>query len=699
MKYRSRTASQWMDMTASLKAHNDQWSQDDYQDLVDVLHFHEWCYYVRDDAIITDEEYDRLYHTLLAIEEAHPEWVTSASPSQRVGSDLIGDFDTVEHLSPMLSLPNSYDAQDLRDFDRQLRKRLPTEQDLSYVVEPKLDGGTVVLIYEEDLFIRGATRGNGISGEDITANLRSMKSIPLIAHWSQYGIRRVEIRGEAIIRKDRFEQMNCLRRENGLEVYSNPRNTATGGLRTKDPTVTSERQIEAIFYQIAIVEGAGASALVSQEQAIEWLEALGFKTAVNDTRRCNTIDEVIDLCEDWSQRREDYPYEIDGLVVKVNELQTQTLLGATSHHPRWAIAYKFKAKQATTKLEQVVYQVGKIGTITPVAKVTPVALAGVTVSSITMHNADFIAQKDLRMGDHLLIERAGDVIPYIVKALPELRTGDESPIVFPAYCPINDTDTPVVLIKDPQEAAWRCPVCLCGAQYVQRMIFFASKDAMNIDGLGPSIIETFYQRGWLRNIDDLYNLDYQQIEHLDGFGIKSVQKLRAAIEESKNQPINRLLYALGIHHLGQRASKILAAQVHSIFDLKNWTIEQFLALKDIGPVVAGNVVNWFADEKNIHVLDRLQSLGVNTIATEEDQPKSVQDGPLTGKNILFTGTLEHMTRKEAQSRAESLGAKNISAVSNNLDILVVGKNAGSKLKKAQAMAHVTIWTEEEFMNL
>jgi DNA ligase (NAD+) len=386
------------------------------------------------------------------------------------------------------------------------------------------------------------------------------------------------------------------------------------------------------------------------------------------------------------------------MVVKVNSRELQERTGATSHHPRWAIAYKFAAKQATSRLLKVEYQVGKIGTITPVAKVEPVALAGVTISSISLHNEDFINEKDLHLGDTVLIERAGDVIPYIVKAMPELRDGSETPIEFPGHCPINDTGVPVALERTEGEAAWRCPNCVCGAQDLQRIIFHVSKPAMDIDGFGKQIVERFYELGWIRTMADVYRLDYEKIATLEGFGEKSAENLRQAIDKAKQNPIHRLLHGLSIHHLGKKVSKLLAAEIDHVLDLQDWTEEDYTHIKDVGPKVAHNVMAYFSVPRNIEILREMEELGVNLQQTEDDKPKAaVSEGPFVGKTILFTGTLQTMSRKEAQQKAEAAGAKNISAVSGNLNILVVGEKAGSKLKKAQALGSVEIMTEAEFL--
>lgn len=674
------------------------------EDLQKVIRYHEHRYYVLNDPVISDFEYDTLYKQLEAIEAAHPDWMHPDSPTQRVSADLTESFETAPHLTPMLSLANSYDAADLKDFDTQVKKlgRLPEETDVAYVVEPKFDGGTIVLIYEDDRLLRAATRGNGVVGEIMTNNAKAIRSIPVKAGFSKYGIKKVELRGEALIRKDNFGRINAQRAEEGQPLFANPRNAATGGLRMKDPKETAKRELEAFIYQLGYAEkpdGTDAlSALSSHHEGIEMLGSLGFKVPSKETKVCRGIDEVIAFCLDWQERRETYPYEIDGMVVKVNSLELQERCGYTSHHPRWAIAFKFKAKQATSKLLKVEYQVGKIGSITPVAKIAPVQLAGVTVSSISLHNEDFIQSKDIRLGDTVLVERAGDVIPYIVKPMEDLRDGSEQVINFPETCPINTTATPVKLVRAEGEAAWRCPHCVCGAQDLQRMIFHVSKDAMDIEGLGKSQVERFFELGWLRSIADIYRLPYDKIEQLEGFGAKSVANLRIAIDQAKERPIHRLLQSLSIHHLGKRASQLLAAHLDKVLDLQNWTAEDFTNIKDIGPVVAENVLQYFQQSENIALLRELETLGVNLKATEEDRPKAVAaDAPLVGKTILFTGTLQHMGRKEAQELATAAGAKNLSAVSANLNILVVGENAGSKLKKAQELGTVEVMTEIEFL--
>ncbi|MBB4079528.1 DNA ligase (NAD+) [Lewinella aquimaris] len=677
-------------------------------ELRSLLRYHEWRYYVGDDPVISDFEYDQLYKQLEALEAEHPDLVTADSPTQRVGSDLTGEFESVPHLVPMLSLGNSYNPDDLAEFDRQVKRMLNMDEatPIAYAAEPKFDGGSIALVYENDRLVRAATRGNGVLGEEITHNARVIKSIPLTAAFSRYGLHRVELRGEVVIRKDRFAVMNEARAAAGLALFANPRNTATGGLRMKSPTEVADRNLEAFIYSFGYgTDEAGndaVQALGTHTHALDILTALGFKVPTAGFERIQSPDitAAAAFCKQWEGQREDYPYEIDGMVVKVDDLILQERAGYTSHHPRWAIAYKFAARQATTTLLGVEYQVGKIGTITPVAKTEPAALAGVMISSVSLHNEDFIREKDLRLGDKVLLERAGDVIPYIVKPLAELRDGGEQPIVWPLTCPINRTDVEVPLVRAEGEAAWRCPVCVCGAQNLQRIIFHVSKVAMDIDGMGRRYVEQFYELGWLHTIVDVYRLPYDQIATLEGFGERSSENLRRSVETAKRNPLWRLLHGLSIHHLGKKASQLLAQHVDHVLDLADWSEAQFLNIKDIGPTVATNVMEYFANPLHLTQLRELEELGVNVRPTDEDRPAAeVTEGPFVGKTMLFTGSLQQLSRKEAQEKAKAAGARIVSAVSGKLDVLVVGEKPGSKLKKAGALGTVRVLTEAEFLAL
>jgi DNA ligase (NAD+) len=532
----------------------------------------------------------------------------------------------------------------------------------------------------------------------MTANAKTIKTIPLKAAFSKYGIKRAELRGEAVIRKDIFDKVNDEREKNQQVLFANPRNAATGGLRMKDPNETAKRGIDVFVFQLSYAVDENDNDVMmnleSHSKAINMLKDLGFKVPNNSFGVYDTVTKVAEHCTKWEVERENYPYEIDGMVVKVNAFELQEKAGSTQHHPRWAIAYKFKAKQATSTLEKVEYQVGKTGFVTPVAKITPVALAGVTISSISLHNEEFIQSKDIRLGDTVLVERAGDVIPYIIKSMEDLRSGEEQEIQFPTNCPSCESS----LVKAEGEAKWRCVNTLCEAQALQRMIFHVSKEAMNIDGFGKSYVERFHEMGWLRSIADIYRLDYEAIASMEGFGRKSADKLKVNIDLAKRNPIYRLLNSLNVYHLGRKASKIIAEKIDHVLDLQEWTEEDFTSIKDIGPILAKEVITFFSNPVNIEVLKDMESLGVNLRQTEDDKPIEVAaDAPFAGKTILFTGSLQQMTRKEAQKKAELAGAKNISAVSSKLDFLVVGEKAGSKLKKAEALGTVSVLTEEDFL--
>ena len=669
-------------------------------DLREAIVYHEWRYYVLNDPVVSDFEYDQLYKQLEALETTQPDLITPDSPTQRVSNDLTSDFPTVAHLIPMLSLDNSYNAEDLRDFDQRIHElaMIDAETDIEYVVEPKFDGGSIALVYEDDRLVRGATRGNGTQGDEITNNMRALRSIPLNASFSKHNIKKVELRGEAIIRLDNFEKINKRREKEEKSVFANPRNAATGALRMKDPSETASRGLEAFIYQLGYAEDADGNdvlkSIPTHNEGIEMLASMGFKVPTIERKLCKNIDEVIDFCLKWQDKREGYDYEIDGMVVKVNHLSIQEKCGYTSHHPRWAIAFKFKAKQATTKLLNVEFQVGKIGQVTPVAKLEPVALAGVTVSSVSLHNEDFIQSKDLHLGDTVLVERAGDVIPYIVKALPELRDGSEVKIAYPTHCPSCQTE----LVQPEGESAWRCENYACEAQVLRRLTHHVSKDAMNIDGFGEKYVVRFNELNWLDGVADIYRLDYDKIAELEGFGQRSADNLREAIDTAKNNGIARLLYSFSIPHIGRSVSRKFAAEVEDIRDLKGWTEEQMVDLADIGPKVAQELMKFFANEKNLALLDELESLGVNMKRLDSEvKQEAITDGVFSGKTILFTGKLLMMSRTDAKAKAVAAGAKPISAVSGNLDILVVGEKPGSKLKKANELGTVEVMTEEEFL--
>lgn len=681
--------------TRKLLAHGTGFTRTQIGSLRDVLRFHEYRYYILSDPLISDKEYDTLYDALVKLEAAHPELVTPDSPTQRVASGITASFPTVQHLVPMLSLENSYQADDLRDFDRKAREQSGMDE-IEYCVEPKFDGASISVIYENDSFVRGATRGDGVEGEEITANLRQIRSIPLSAKFSAFGINQIEIRGEVLMNKDNFRKFNEQMVAQNLPPLANPRNAAAGALRMKDPREVGKRNLEAFLYHISYVSAEQGRKhgheLDSHSGSLKLLWDLGFRSPEKEKKICNGINEVIRYCEAFEAGRDDLPYEIDGMVIKVNDLELQEKLGMTTHHPRWAIAYKFKARQATSRLRAVEFQVGRTGSITPVAKIEPVPLSGVTVSSVSLHNEDFIRERDIMIGDQVLVERAGDVIPYIVKALTDVRTGQEQPIKFPSRCPVCGDE----LYRPEEEAVWRCTNINCEAQVVERIIHYTSKDAMDLRGLGEANIRKFHELGYLKDIPGIYQLPFEKIRSMEGYGEKSIANLQEAIEKSKTQPLHRLIYALGIRYVGETTAKTLAQSVSHLLDFRDMGIEQLMDLEDVGIKVAESIHQFFHNDDNIGMLKRLEEAGVSM---HGHKGKAQKDGNLSGQTFLFTGTLNRLKRSEAEAMVEENGGKILGGVSSKLNYLVVGEDAGSKLEKAKKIGTIRIITEEEFIGM
>ena len=663
--------------------------------LRDVLRFHEYRYYIMNDPLLADVEYDQLFKALQKLESDDPSLLTADSPTQRVARGLTKDFPTVQHLVPMLSLDNSYNAEDLQDFDRKARELTGLDQ-IEYCVEPKFDGGSISLIYENDLLVRGATRGDGVEGDEVTANVKQIRSIPLSAKFSDYGIQQAEIRGEVLINKDNFRQYNEKLMEEGLPPLANPRNAAAGTLRIKDPAEAGKRNLEAFVYHISYYTMQKGKPVPSELQqhggSLSLLWDLGFRSPEKEKRIFKGIDKVIAWCNEFEIQRDDLPYEIDGMVIKVNDFALQDKMGMTSHHPRWAIAYKFKARQATTRLLTVEYQVGRTGAVTPVAKLEPVAVGGVTVSSISIHNEEYIKEKDLMEGDMVLIERAGDVIPQIVKSLPDSRKGTEKKIIFPKTCPVCKSQ----LFKEEEEAVWRCINIECPAQVVERIIHFVSKDAMDIRGFGDANVRKFYELGLLHDIPGVYKLDFGKISGMEGFGQKSINNLQQAIQQSKTQPLHRLIYALGIRFVGETTAKTLAQAINHLLELKDYSLEALQNLEDVGPKVGGSIHHFFSNKNNIAMLKELEGLGLQL---KNEKKQLTATGNLTGQSFLFTGTLPTLKRSEAEAIVEANGGIILGGVSAKLNYLVVGADAGSKLDKAKKLNSVKIITEEEFLQM
>lgn len=664
------------------------------KDLRAVLRFHEYRYYVENDPLLADVEYDKLYKALEKLEAENPKLITPDSPTQRIATALTKEFFTVPHLVPMLSLDNSYNSDDLIDWDRKVREAAKLDT-IEYCVEPKFDGASISLVYENDHLLRGVTRGDGIEGDEITTNIKQVRSVPLSAEFSKYGIQQIEIRGEVLMSKSNFKKYNDWLAEQNLPPLANPRNASAGSLRIKDPREVKRRNLEAFLYHVSYVlhdKKELPKQLATHSASLNMLWDMGFRSPEKEKKVVKGINAVIKYCEEFEAKRDDLPYEIDGMVIKVDDVELQDKLGMTSHHPRWAIAYKFKARQATSRLLDVEFQVGRTGSITPVAKIQPVPIGGVTVGSISLFNEEVIKEKDLKKGDMVLVERAGDVIPYIVKSLPDVRTGQKKPIVFPTKCPVCGEP----LVKPPEEAVWRCVNINCPAQVVERIIHFASKDAMDIRGFGDAIVKKFYSLGFIKDVPGIYRLPYDDIRKLEGFGEKSISNLQAGIEKSKQQPLHRLIFALGIRYVGETTAKVLANSVHHVNDFSKFSVEDLLELEDIGPKVAASIYQFFKNKDNVAMLGELGELGVSLTNTKKQQ---TSQGSLNGQTFLFTGTLPTLKRSEAEELVEANGGKLLGSVSSKLNYLVVGDDAGSKLEKAKKINTVRVISEAEFLKM
>ncbi|HNK96791.1 MAG TPA: NAD-dependent DNA ligase LigA [Chitinophagales bacterium] len=669
-------------------------ARDTIDDLKQVLHFHDWKYYVDASPVIRDIDYDLLFKKLQSLEKSYPELLTDDSPTQRVARTLSDDFPTVSHSVPMLSLENSYDENDLNTFDKRVRELTSTDN-IIYCVEPKFDGSSIAVIYEGDMLVRAATRGDGIQGDEITINAKRMRSLPLRADFSKYGIHKVEIRGEVVIGKETFARINEKRESEGQQILQNPRNSAAGALRVKDSEEIERRGLEAFMYHIAYAVDKDGNDLLGDQlryhfDNIEMLGKLGFKIPGKEKKKCHSVEEVHAFVQQWEQDRDDYTYEIDGMVIKVNDIAQQKICGATSHHPRWAIAFKFKAREQETELLSVEYQVGRTGAITPVAKVKTVYIGGVNVSSISLHNEDIIKEKDLHLHDIVVVQRAGDVIPYIDRVVLAKRDNSKiKTIDFIKECPSCNQ----AIYKPEEEAVYRCINPECPAQMEERLIHFVSKDAMDIDGCGRETISELYQAGKITTIPDIFDLKTSDLAGREGWKEKSIAKLIDGIEASKKQPLWRLVNGLGIRHLGTQTAKDLVKNISDLTELFDWDLERYQAIEGIGPKVAASIHQYFSNAFNQQMILKLKEDGLN-MANEKTAGGS---GKLSGKTFLFTGSLTRFTRDEAKELVEANGGKLIGSVSKNLNYLVAGESAGSKLDKAKALGTVEIIDEEAFL--
>ena len=645
---------------------------------------HDYQYFVLDQPLVSDAQYDRLMQELIRLEQEFPTLAAPDSPSQRVGGSPRVGFSTIRHHEPMLSLANAFDISELLDFDRRVRGALPGET-VEYVVELKIDGLAVSLYYEEGILVHGATRGDGELGEEITANLRTIRSVPLRLRDE---VVELEVRGEAYMAKEAFSRLNNSREETGEPPFANPRNAAAGSLRQLNPAVTANRRLAVFFYGIGRHRGID---LPSHWVGLTRLAELGFR--VNPHHHlCLSIDGVIDICRRWQEERFKLPYAIDGLVVKVNSLHQQQRLGSTMKSPRWAIAFKYPAEEARTVVRGVFWRVGRTGVLTPTAELEPVHLAGSTVSRATLHNMDIIRSKDIRIGDTVVVHKAGDVIPEVVEVVGELRTGSEEPVAIPRDCP--ECASPVTQTED--EVAHRCTNASCPALLREGLIHFVSRGAMDVAGLGPAVISLLLKEGLVRDIADLYHLAQDDLAKLERLGSKSAANLVGAIAATKDNALYRLIFGLGIRHVGERSAKILADRFGSLKAIAAASFDELVEISEIGPKIASSINSFFDNQNNLKLIDRLQTAGVNTGGTELPGDTSLL--PLAGKTFVLTGSLAGLTRPEAKEKIEALGGRVASSVGKKTGFVIAGDNPGNKYQKALAMG-IAILNEEEFLNI
>ncbi|ELG1310817.1 NAD-dependent DNA ligase LigA, partial [Listeria monocytogenes] len=654
-----------------------------YEELINILDQYSYDYYVIDNPTVEDAEYDQKMQELLKIEEAHPEWVTPESPSKRVGGEVLEGFKKVAHDTPMLSLANAFNQEDLADFDRRIRDKVG--DDIAYMCELKIDGLAVSLQYENGKYKQGATRGDGTIGEDITANLRTIRSIPMKLQ-KDYSI---EVRGEAFMPKRSFQKLNEIREEEGQMLFANPRNAAAGSLRQLDTKIAASRNLDIFLYAVA---DFGEMGVETHSAGLDMLETLGLK--VNKERRlCNSLEEVYAYIEEWTEKRAGLAYDIDGIVLKLNNLEQQRQMGNTVKSPRWSIAYKFPAEEVPTKLLDIELNVGRTGVITPTAVLEPVRVAGTTVSRASLHNEDLITEKDIRIGDTVLIKKAGDIIPEVIKSITEKRSGSEEPFHMPKNCPACDSE----LVRLEEEVALRCINPKCPAQIKEGLIHFVSRNAMNIDGLGEKVIIQLFSQHLIKDVADLFFLSKEKLLELERMGEKSVTNLLASIQASKQNSLEKLLFGLGIRHVGAKAAKSLAIHFDTMDNLKVADKETLTSINDIGEKMADSIVTYFANEEVHDLLEELKRAGVNmTYTGPKLEDMSEEELVFAGKTVVLTGKLEKLTRNDAKALIESLGGNVSGSVSKKTDVVVAGSDAGSKLAKAEELA-IPIWSEEDLI--
>ncbi len=648
-----------------------------------LLHEYGYAYYVLDKPVVADSVYDQLLHELIALEEANPSLIFPDSPTQRVGGTVVEGFKKVTHDYPMLSLSNAFNEADLQEFDRKVRQAIGDH--FSYVCELKIDGLAISLKYENGVFVQGATRGDGVVGEEITANLKTIHAIPLRLKEPIT----IEVRGEAYMPKKSFEKLNAQRAENGEELFANPRNAAAGSLRQLDPKIAASRQLSTFIYAIS---GDGeVYGIDGHAEMLDYLEDLGFPSN-KERQRCSTIEEVMAFIEHWTENRPHLAYEIDGIVIKVDRYAQQDELGYTAKSPRWAIAYKFPAEEVVTTLLDIDLTVGRTGVVTPTAILTPVQVAGTTVQRASLHNEDLIREKDIRLGDTVIIRKAGDIIPQVVGVLIEQRPENSVPFEMPQNCPVCDSE----LIRIEGEVALRCVNPACFAQIAESIKYFVSRNAMNIDGLGDKVVEQLLRADFIHDVSDLYHLTIEQLVELERMGEKSATNLVNAIQASKENSMERLLIGLGIRHVGEKAAKIVSEQFGSMEAVMAATEEQLVAIYEIGDKMASSLVEYFSNDDARAVIERLAEVGVNMTFKGKKVEVVVGDNPFAGKTIVLTGKLEQLTRNEAKAKIEELGGTVTGSVSKKTDLVIAGEDAGSKLAKAEQLG-IEVWNEENLI--
>ncbi len=648
-----------------------------------LLHEYGYAYYVLDKPVVADSVYDQLLHELIALEEANPSLIFPDSPTQRVGGTVVEGFKKVTHDYPMLSLSNAFNEADLQEFDRKVRQAIGDH--FSYVCELKIDGLAISLKYENGVFVQGATRGDGVVGEEITANLKTIHAIPLRLKEPIT----IEVRGEAYMPKKSFEKLNAQRADNGEELFANPRNAAAGSLRQLDPKIAASRQLSTFIYAIG---GDGeVYGIDGHAEMLDYLEDLGFPSN-KERQRCSTIEEVMAFIEHWTEHRPHLAYEIDGIVIKVDRYAQQDELGYTAKSPRWAIAYKFPAEEVVTTLLDIDLTVGRTGVVTPTAILTPVQVAGTTVQRASLHNEDLIREKDIRLGDTVIIRKAGDIIPQVVGVLIEQRPENSVPFEMPQNCPVCDSE----LIRIEGEVALRCVNPACFAQIAESIKYFVSRNAMNIDGLGDKVVEQLLRADLIHDVSDLYHLTIEQLVELERMGEKSATNLVNAIQASKENSMERLLIGLGIRHVGEKAAKIVSEQFGSMEAVMAATEEQLVAIYEIGDKMASSLVEYFSNDDARAVIERLAEVGVNMTFKGKKVEVVVGDNPFAGKTIVLTGKLEQLTRNEAKAKIEELGGTVTGSVSKKTDLVIAGEDAGSKLAKAEQLG-IEVWNEENLI--